>query len=392
MPTIADQLIGSALESSQKAPDISGSLQRGAQLAESVQNIQAQRARIEQAKEEIQFKKIEKYADLLTTASKMDPGNARRALLNDYIPNMKAALGLNDIIPEQSQKIFEAEPALAPFLVSKIQANEISYPELLQNAKNPEWLIKRLPEVQTFLAQEKLGESISDNGNALGEAEKFRLQQVNAEKRSENVAGPRAGNLNARLADQAAAAADKIHNDTILKQSTNQMQNVDKASKLLSGTPAWIAINEAMQDLSTAMNPKSGGSDHKLKQLEIDNFDKKLAEYAAYSTKNPDQPANREVVDFVKHFADRLDKTYREQITARAKLLGKKETAFAKNNPEASHQINEAVKSYTSGTAWRANATYNVRGRYLSADQIKALPQEAQTLLPDDVKKELGIK
>lgn len=229
-PTIAEQLIGDV---SSGIDQTGANIGQGAQLAQHVANIQQQRAQIDQQREQLQFQKISKYGDLLETASRLDPGPARTALLKSYIPNFKSAMGIDKLFPEQSQQILESEPALAPYLISKIHSGELTQPDLLAHAQDPEWLIKQLPEVKPFLAKENLGQTVSDYGKQISEADKFRITKEETRKNAETQAGMRFGQQDKNTADkQLSEFSNKVANASSRGNLGRAKQMVDAADSV----------------------------------------------------------------------------------------------------------------------------------------------------------------
>lgn len=380
MADITDMLVQSGLQSSQQAPDITGAIDKGAQLGMHIEQMKAQREQLEMAKQQQQLAKVDKLTSAMIDGAKIKSKAARNAFFKEYIPKMQSALGLQDFIPADTMAMIQADPEEAKkfsLLKDKIMNNEMTYAQAVAQMETEAWATMDDSEV-----------------SQLENAEKFRLQQEAGLTKASMMAGPRAGQLETRKVDQAAQAKNKIDTDTVLKGTVEQLQNVKKAQDLIGkGTPSWTAINEAMQDLSSAMNPKSGGSDHKLKEIEIQNFDKFLGQWSAKATSNPDQPANAESIAFVKHFAERLNSSYRTQGAARAKQLGSEaRKIYGKSNPAAADAVENTVNAYVDGSAFGYEPTFEVRSRRLTLEQLKALPDGAKKLLPPDAKKALGIK
>lgn len=178
MAAISDMLVNQALSTSNEAPDIGGALQKGAQLAQTMQDMQAKRAQLEQAKQQIQIQKIDKFTSLYETASKLPAGKARNAMFKTLIPKTREALGLQDVFPDDSMEILNAEPSLVPYLKSRVEAGDFTFPELMQNAKNPEWLAKKIPDLNQWTAQQSLNDVIAESGEAIQESDSKRIKNV----------------------------------------------------------------------------------------------------------------------------------------------------------------------------------------------------------------------
>lgn len=122
MPTLAELLVSGTQEAGQKnTPDLLEGASKGIELASHIQNMQAQRQKLEQQKAEALQAKFAKVGDWIETAAKMPDGQAKKAFVNNYIPNGIAALGLNDKIDPTVLKMLSADPNFGTFLVSEIQ-------------------------------------------------------------------------------------------------------------------------------------------------------------------------------------------------------------------------------------------------------------------------------
>lgn len=172
MATLAEQLVGSALQSSQQAPDITKSITSGAALAQSVQQVQQNREKIELEKQQHQLMKVDKLTSAMEAGAKMKSKSARNAFFKNYIPSMQQALGLQDFIPADTMKMIEADPEEAKkfsLLKTKIMNGDMTYDQAVAQMDPEAWVVMDDNEVLQLEASEK-----------------FRIQQQEMNKRSEN--------------------------------------------------------------------------------------------------------------------------------------------------------------------------------------------------------------
>lgn len=175
--SIADQLIGVATQGGQQ---LTSNIKSGAELAQGIEQVQNQRAQLEQKKQELQMQKVDKLTSAMEAGAKMKSKSARNAFFKNYIPQMQAALGLQDFIPEATLAMIQADPQQAlkfSLLKDKINNNKMTYAEATAKMDPEEWAMLDESEITQLEA-----------------AEKFRIQQSEATKRS--------GAPNARLAEQ----------------------------------------------------------------------------------------------------------------------------------------------------------------------------------------------
>lgn len=175
MAGLSEMLFSSASESSQKVPELGQAVNQGAQLAQHIQNVEAQRLQMEQAKQELQIKKVDKLTSAMETGAKIKSKSARNAFFKNYIPKMQAALGLQDFIPEDTMNMIQADPEQAKklsLLKSQILNGQISYDQAVASLDPEQWA------------------SLDDSElTQLEAAEKFRVQQANTSERAAAMAG-----------------------------------------------------------------------------------------------------------------------------------------------------------------------------------------------------------
>ena len=97
MAGIADMLIGSALQSAQNAPDISGAMVKGAELGQHIQNMQLKRQELDNKKAEHNLQKYSKVTDLIKIAHESKDPAIANSLWKYGIPSAVQALGAGDV-------------------------------------------------------------------------------------------------------------------------------------------------------------------------------------------------------------------------------------------------------------------------------------------------------
>lgn len=393
MATIADQLIGSVMQTSQQAPDISGAINKGAELGLHMQQVQQQREVLEQKKQELQQQKLLKFGDDVSKIHEFKDANAR----NGYIKFLKAQnqqLGLK--IPDDALEFAFAGPeniARVGTLQTMVQNGDMSGPDAISVLQDPSKFAKIVPKskyLDTF--------SGPNAGIDLAEASD-KIAKANAE-RNANIAQMTRGGAYQEQADtrkneQAAQAVNRINTDHILSGLTTQHNAVTKGKDILSAGPgnvSWKMANEVLQDLSSALNPKGGGSDFKLKEFTSPSAAQTLADVASYIDADPNKPASDATIKFLNDMANRLSDTYKNQIKARGIQLKKELSDTYTKNPDAVKAAAGAADPYVNGTWSGGEPTYNVFGHNVNADQAKAFYKAHPEIKPDpQMKKALGL-
>lgn len=190
--SVANMLVGSALQSADKTPDFSGAVESGIGLATKIQQVQQQREALEQQKQQQYVAKIEKFSSLYETASKLPPGAARNGLFKTVIPKTRDALGLQKEFPDDSMVILNANPEVVGYLKSKVEAGELTLPQLLSNMQDAQWIADNVPHALQEKAGKDLTPQVTEDMEALQKSENFRIKEANDKKNAEIVAAGQA--------------------------------------------------------------------------------------------------------------------------------------------------------------------------------------------------------
>lgn len=108
MATIAEILVGSVAESSQKAPDLAGSLTQGMELAQHAEKVSQQREQLEAKKIEVKNTKAEEITRDMLRAKHMSP--KQLSGYTKFIKNKVKSYAIEDIFPEDAIDLAMSTP------------------------------------------------------------------------------------------------------------------------------------------------------------------------------------------------------------------------------------------------------------------------------------------
>lgn len=167
MATIAEMLVGSTLEAANKAPDISGAMVKGAQLAQAAQNVEAQRAELEMRKQEHYIGKINRVMDAIEKGSGFKDKAAQGMYFKNYLPGMVKALKLEEFFTPETMQFVQGSPEVRDKLLGlrldmqdKISNGQLRGAAILDYAKsklNPEELA--MLDTDSLIEQQKFAMS-----------------------------------------------------------------------------------------------------------------------------------------------------------------------------------------------------------------------------------------
>jgi hypothetical protein len=212
MADVADMLLQQGFKNASEVPDVAGAMTKGAQLAESINQIQLSRAQFEQQKQQQYVAKIEKFSSLYETAAKLPPGSARNNLYKTVIPKTRDALGLQAEFPDDSLQMINSAPEVIGYLKAKVEAGDMTLPQLLQSMQDPQWIADNIPAALQEKAGQDLTPQVTDSMESLQAAESTRIQQAATKENARIMAQNR---------EQAAIAADERAPDVDLRKKVN---------------------------------------------------------------------------------------------------------------------------------------------------------------------------
>ncbi len=141
MATIAEQLIGTATQNAGNVTDIGASIHQGAQLAQTVQNMQAQRQQLDMKREELDDSKWSKFGELTKIGHDMPESKARDIFLNKTLPAAGQSLLPNQIHPQVMEQLTK-EPSVGSYLQDEVKTGRMSKTEMKQTLADPELYAK----------------------------------------------------------------------------------------------------------------------------------------------------------------------------------------------------------------------------------------------------------
>lgn len=399
MASLAEQLVGSALESSQKGPDLAGALssgmQQGSQIAQHIEQVRQNRAELEQKKEAIQTAKLQKFGDDVSKIHEFKDSAARSGYVK-FLKSQNQQLKLG--VPDEALDFAFAGPdniARVGTLQTMVGEGTITGPQAISILQDPSKFAEIVPknkyleangdqfkgadmkDVDVQDASDKIAKAAAERQNNLAQAQRSQSYATQAETRKD---------------DQSAQAVERINNDSAMTALTQQARNIQKGKALLNDKnhpPSWVTLNEIAQDYSAALSGKGTGSDFKLKEIKKESIAQHLGDIATFVSSNPDQPASPEAIAFWQHFGDRLDSQYNEQIGARARQKGREAKIVYKNNPAAVEAVGNVVKSFEDGSWSGAQPMLEVHGQKMTKDQADAFFKQFPQYLTPELKKQL---
>ena len=192
MASFAEMIYGTASESASANPV--NAVVQGAELAMKQEQLQQQRAQLEQRKQELLVSKFNKLGDWFETAQKMPEGKDRQAFVKNYIPQGIQAMGLQNYVNPTSLEMLQGNPTLGTYLVSRVRDGSLDFQALLKNLGDPAALAKLVPDAAAFGSTQELQTVVSQEIGKLSEAEKFRMTEAGKATR----AGERTGGIEER--------------------------------------------------------------------------------------------------------------------------------------------------------------------------------------------------
>lgn len=357
MADFASMIYGTAQNVAQgQGAGMSDSLKQGADLALHAEELQQKRQQVLQAKQKLEDAKMEKMIGLFETSTKMDP-KSQVAFLSKggMFRKVRDNMGLTQTIPDDGLDFMVNTPenvARAYSLINDYRSGTVKTPsDAWARVTDPTVLgttSPYLPEINKQIAE-------------------VSKEKLNAEAQQSKYAPQNA----IRTDEQAAQAVKRVNDDHMVVQATGTLNAVQKGERLLAKNPSWKTVHEVMQDYSSALNPKGGGSDFKLKQFEFEGGSQKIARVMEAVTNNPDQPAPPEVVAWLKQMGNNLTDTTHGQLAARTTQLKKEAATTYAHNPNAVKAVTDAANSYITGEALGRTKSIPFNGSVYPVSKLK---------------------
>lgn len=243
MATLAELLISSGFESAQKAPDISGAITQGAQLAQTIEGMKQSRALMEQKKQELQMQKANSITDTIKIAAEAKDPKLKNFMLKNVVPGKVKALGMDEFFTPQTLEMLQTSDAVMQKVLGlkldldqKVRSGEITGAQAYKTAQS----ILSDPEELALLDTDQIFE-----------AQKFSASEEGKSYRAKLVADEAAG--------RAGAARDDAGNVEYDKQVARSFGDYQ-----LEGGSATVGFNynkltESLSDLDSGSVPTGKG-------------------------------------------------------------------------------------------------------------------------------------
>lgn len=184
MASIMD-MINQSAQAAQTAPDITGAVHSGVQLAQAVQNIQSQRAEIENKKQQLDLSKWERLAQMGQIFKDMPEGPNKQSFSRDVFPAAMDAL-IGDKIHPMNKSMVSKDPSYMTYLMKQHSDGLRSLDEIKQRAGDPELMAEDMASPDFI--KYKAGEQLKATPEALAIQDRF-----SAEAKSRLVTALEAG-------------------------------------------------------------------------------------------------------------------------------------------------------------------------------------------------------
>lgn len=158
MASISDMISQNALQNATQAPDLTGDIQKGAQLAQTVQNIQTQRQQMDQARQTLELAKLQHWVSAVAVGSQIPEGPMRNQYMTRTIPTIAQTLGLTDKISPQSMEMIQKDPTVVSSLKNDVESGQAGFQEAASTLTDSEALGKYIAsgKVEAYKAQSQM--------------------------------------------------------------------------------------------------------------------------------------------------------------------------------------------------------------------------------------------
>lgn len=237
--TIAEMLVGSALQSSQQDPQ----LEQIAGIASNIANIKAQRQQVELKKQEIQMQKANSVTDTIKIAAEAKDPKLKNFLLKNVMPSKIKALGMEEFFTPQTMEMIQTSDdiqrkvlGLQLDLDQKVRSGEMTGAEAYKTAQS----LLSDPEQLALLDTDQIFE-----------AQKFAASEEGKSYRAKQLAGFRVGaagetevskSLGKRYADYTAAGG-RANIEKNFKRLEGVLKDL-KSGNLETGTIPGIVLSD----------------------------------------------------------------------------------------------------------------------------------------------------
>lgn len=388
MPSIAEMLVSSGLESSGKTQvDGIGAVKAGAQLAETIENMKLNRAKLEQTKAEHSLQKYSKVTDLIKIAHESKDPAIANSLWKYAIPKTVKALGADDAFTDE----FLETAAKSPETREKVLGYQLEIQQkIAAGMPATQAVAEVIPTISDPAARAAL------DTDRIIKAQEVRAGEEQMNARNKEIAAATLGRqvqqqsaaggveFDKKLAGIAATFASKDKNE--MQDTLNKAERSIKALEskkvntggFLKGLVSKNSLVQStldpdtkalMDDVRGLINIKLSLGDPNPTEKQIDQVLGRIIDPGLSNEKN------------IQKLKDFINKT-RGEINSKQDLFIEK--GFMK--PEQKF-VPKSVGESKSGSS-----VFNVGGIQMSADQAKAFYQSHPQFKPDaKTKKDLGL-
>ncbi len=388
MASIADMLVGSALENSTKVPDYAGSLQKGVQLGLQIQEVKLNRQKLEQTKAENSLQKYSKVTDLIKIAHESKDPAIANSLWKHAIPKTVKALGADDAFTDE----FLETAAKSPETREKVLGYQLEIQNRLNNLQpgdSPAAAVSEIiatisdPAARASLDTDRIVKALEVKA---GEEQMNKRNQVTADAAlgKQIQAQQETGNVEVRKKTGDAYSTWKNGGGASAREKTREIFN--KAIKKLSNNE--VVFGTKFKNIPWVGNPEKLPIADKAAKAFLDDIRGGISIKEKTGDPNPTQTQIDSIMSRV--IDPRLDnfqniEKLKTELNAMDADTKDKLNSFVQQGFMKPEEM--SVKK-TKGPA----ATFNVGGTEMSADQAKAFYKKFPQFKPDDkTKKALGL-
>lgn len=403
MATIAEQLIGSALEFSKKGPDALGALKTGAELATAANNIKQSREKLEQAKADNITQKWTVVGSMYDRWQKLPDGEAKKNIGTKVIPALLTNFGLAQDMNPAVAEILAKDPLAGAFINSKVRDGSINLPDMIAATKDVDTFTKFLVdnEMEKFGSAELLKSTIGESLPVLQKSYEEKLSSSESDNRAEIAARGRAeqlGNrqdfeIEKRFTDFVVRTSDKTR--ATFKDINAMQSGIRTANDLLSGLEAKLRKGETLSSserakLGVAMEPIVRGIGQAKGPLSDDDLSRIVGRYGIsgkfdeitekFITGKPSMEQIKAFKDIIEAGAKNID----ADIQAKARQLqgtwSLPEFRGKEGEIERAVRLNEYTRPTLPKKA-KSKDAINIGGKQYSKSALKKLIDKNQNLL-----------
>lgn len=187
MADITQMMLQQGFESANNVPDIGGAIQKGAQLAQTMETIQHNRALLEQQKAEVRERKIKEVSDDLLKAKNLS-GKALTGY-RKFLANKITTYKVEDVFDPDTVEMVTASPDnidRLEVIIDNVQTGSSTFAEAVEQLKNQNMFYDITPDKMKELR--KASEIATNDKTQKQIAEDNRIASMNKQIQAQNAA------------------------------------------------------------------------------------------------------------------------------------------------------------------------------------------------------------